>query len=752
MSISAIAAQLYTIQSKKNVPLKTAFGMMVREDLAMRFSVYNLAKIITKSEFLATVAQTAFGARTPLQRKQDEAEQNKEIQEKRFKQFTASSITNLSNKINLLAGITERNTALISGIYSELGAFRMQRRMNVNNFNARAFRIPAPSKTIKAQLEQINSELANLQKKEKRAGVRGVTAKKSPSKEKKEEANLFSQFLPFILSNPKLLALLGVGALKAVGLGTLAAQAYSLYNLPGAAGRIASRIGGKPAYDSPITEQTSQFVDTGIATLGTYTATRAITGAASMFKNRGKSRLAPVSAKDARAQIQGNMQREFMNRGMSSQQAFGKASKRSAQFVKYSAQLKKFKAVDSVFRGLGKRLPAVQLAAVVFELSRMANYTADRSSGMSSQIEYKENMTNSYHNLIENVGMPAMGAALGGLAGTALFPGVGTSIGLFGGALGGWLTTFFLDHREIAEKVFSMIHEDRTEKSRNPITDVPDEDQGGNRGAGGGSGNRGGGGGRGRGPSSNADPSKYPTTAPGPKSGPLSVRNNNPGNLRYYSKFNRPGYVLENALPGPEESFAMFPTPELGVDAMRRQLIVDTRKGMVLSALINKYAPKGDGNDPVEYANTVSRETGVKLNEVIPLDRIRHVMSVMIRVEGKQEAIDYYKPFLQMPSVARPTATPVDQVIPQLPSAMPNTPTQLPPESAPPTADNRTTELEETQVNATAAMMATGRLNQKVAALAERTSNRILSIESLSKNENPGYKHNDPTLNYTMNV
>ena len=752
MSISAIASQLYTIQSKRNVPLKTAFSMIVREDLAMRFSVYNLAKIITKSEFIATIAQTAFGKRTPLQKKQDDAELRRENQNQQFKQFTANSLATLNKKINLLTAITERKTSLINGIYGELGAFRMQRRMTADNFNARAFKIPTANKTVKGQIEKLKEEMELLKKVTPRPKVRGVTAKKNASSKKEMDSSLLGSLLPMLLGNPKLLSILGVGALRSIGLGTLAAQAYSLYNLPGAAGRIASRVGGKPAYESPITEQTSQFVDTGIATLGTYTATRAITGATSMFRNRGKSKLKPVSTVDARAQIQGNMQREFMRRGMPSQQAFGKASKRSAQFVKYSSQLKKFKAVDSVFRGLGKRLPAVQLATVAFELSRMANYTADRSSGMSNQNEYKENMTNSYHNLIDNVGMPAMGAALGGLAGTALFPGVGTSIGLFGGSLGGWLATFFLDNREIAEKVFSMIHEDRTEKSKNPITDVPDEDQGGNRGAGGGSGNRGGGGGRGRGPSSNADPSKYPTTAPGPKSGPLSVRNNNPGNLRYYSNLNRPGYVLENALPGPEESFAMFPTPELGVDAMRRQLIVDTRKGMVLSALINKYAPKGDGNDPVEYANTVSRETGVKLNEVIPLDRIRHVMSVMIRVEGKQEAIDYYKPFLQMPSVARPTATPVDQVIPQLPSAIPNTPTQLPPESAPPTADNRTTELEETQVNATAAMMATGRLNQKVAALAERTSNRILSIESLSKNENPGYKHNDPTLNYAMNV
>jgi hypothetical protein len=481
MSIAAIASQLYTIQQKKNVPLRTAFSMMVREDLAMRFSIYNLTRIVTKSEFLASVAQTAFGERTPLQKKQDAAELKKAEQEKRFKQFTAVSIGNLNKKINLLASITERNTALINGIYGELGAFRMQRRMNINSFNARSVRIPTANKTIKGQIENINKQLETLQKASpgvKPRGARGITAKKTPKqKEKEVESNLFGQFLPFLIKNPKLLAMLGVGALRAVGLGTLAAQAYSVYNLPGALGRISTRAGGKTAYDSPITEQTSQFVDTGIATLGTYTATRAITGAASMIKNRGKGKLTPVSSREARAQIQGNMQRGFMKRGMTSQQAFGKASKRSAQFVKYSAQMRKFKLVDSALRGLGRRLPAVQLATVAFEVSRMSNYTADRASGTISQDQYRESMVNSYQNLIEYVGMPAMGTVLGGLAGTALFPGVGTSIGAFVGTLGGYLGSLLLDERSLAEKVYSMIHEDKVVKPQTePPRDLPSED------------------------------------------------------------------------------------------------------------------------------------------------------------------------------------------------------------------------------------------------------------------------------------
>ena len=85
MSLASIATNLYTIQSRKNVPLKTAFSMMIREDMAMRFSVYNLVRIITKSEFLATVAQTAYGKRTPLQKMQDEEDRKREMNDQKFK-------------------------------------------------------------------------------------------------------------------------------------------------------------------------------------------------------------------------------------------------------------------------------------------------------------------------------------------------------------------------------------------------------------------------------------------------------------------------------------------------------------------------------------------------------------------------------------------------------------------------------------------------------------------------------------------
>ena len=137
MGLASLASTLYSIQSRKNVPLRTAFSMMVREDLATRFSVFNLVKTVTKSEFLATVAHAKYGKKTPLQR-QEEKEKEKErlIQEKkeertrRFEQFTAASIGALKRRVDLLASITEKNNQLINSIYNDIGYSKKQRKLN----------------------------------------------------------------------------------------------------------------------------------------------------------------------------------------------------------------------------------------------------------------------------------------------------------------------------------------------------------------------------------------------------------------------------------------------------------------------------------------------------------------------------------------------------------------------------------------------------------------------------------------------
>jgi hypothetical protein len=124
---------------------------------------------------------------------------------------------------------------------------------------------------------------------------------------------------------------------------------------------------------------------------------------------------------------------------------------------------------------------------------------------------------------------------------------------------------------------------------------------------------------------------------------PISVRNNNPGNLRYYSRYAGPGGVLEGAIPGPEGSFAQFPSPEMGMAAMQRQLQLDTQsRGMTLTQFISKYAPPGDNNDTGAYIANMSRSLGIGPNDRIPPHLIPQLQAAMIRQEGGPAASNYY--------------------------------------------------------------------------------------------------------------
>ena len=124
---------------------------------------------------------------------------------------------------------------------------------------------------------------------------------------------------------------------------------------------------------------------------------------------------------------------------------------------------------------------------------------------------------------------------------------------------------------------------------------------------------------------------------------PVSVRNNNPGNLRYYSRYAGPGGVLEGAIPGPDGSFAQFPSPEMGMLAMQKQLQLDTQsRGMTLTQFISKYAPPGDNNDTGAYVANMSRSLGIGPNDRIPSHLIPQLQSAMIRQEGGPAASNYY--------------------------------------------------------------------------------------------------------------
>ena len=130
MSIASVAQDLYTIQSKKNVSLKTAASILLREELAARFSVYNIVKIVTKSSLLATIAQAKYGKPTPEQKKQQEEEKKDKDRSVLFQRYTLSSIANLNRRVGLLANIVDRNNQLISNLYNEIGHYRGARRIS----------------------------------------------------------------------------------------------------------------------------------------------------------------------------------------------------------------------------------------------------------------------------------------------------------------------------------------------------------------------------------------------------------------------------------------------------------------------------------------------------------------------------------------------------------------------------------------------------------------------------------------------
>jgi hypothetical protein len=114
---------------------------------------------------------------------------------------------------------------------------------------------------------------------------------------------------------------------------------------------------------------------------------------------------------------------------------------------------------------------------------------------------------------------------------------------------------------------------------------------------------------------------------------PLSVRNNNPGNLRFA---NQPG-----ATRG-EGGFAKFNSPEEGIEALRRQVYLDTQsRGLTLSQFIAKYAPPNENNTS-RYVTYVSQQTGLKANEVVPENMIPAVMQAIVRMEGGQAAYSYF--------------------------------------------------------------------------------------------------------------
>ena len=88
---------------------------------------------------------------------------------------------------------------------------------------------------------------------------------------------------------------------------------------------------------------------------------------------------------------------------------------------------------------------------------------------------------------------------------------------------------------------------------------------------------------------------------------------NNPGNIRITSSF-LPGEIRSS-----NSSFKEFSTMKHGFRAMSALLHNYIKNGYnTLNKIINRYAPKGDGNNnPDHYASIVAKNANIKVNQVL---------------------------------------------------------------------------------------------------------------------------------------
>lgn len=660
MSIQSIAAELYTLKSKKNITLSAAFSTMLREELAARLSVYNLVRTVTRSPLLATIAQYKFGKLTPLQKQEQEEENKAKKADFKFKQFTATSIANLNRKINTLAAITQKNTQLIQSLYDQIGSSRFERKTNVMR-SAQAFRVPGRSKTVKAQIAQIQQDIAALSKQKVYTPKKRISPTKSTEQQKKDNSDalggILGKLLPIIASNPRLLALIAGGTAGAISLGSFAMQAYSMAAAPQVGGRLLGRLKGeRGTYTDPITgetrkytdgeEEMSRYMDMGIGVVGAYTAGRVLTSATSMAAKFFKSRAPkPIDVKDElrtmkSASLRGTDFSRFSS--LKNYQVPGAYSvftkkgeirfkdEKTGRFISNAEALKrrgidpseKIKTVSPKLvkflkyaQPILKKLPAVSAAYGVYLLNRIGSKTVDYEEGKLTHAQFKEAVIPMYGDLIETIGISAFTTILGALGGTLVGGPFGTIAGAATGFLGGAafsIASMFLDDPSNgrwtdwgAEKIFDLIYHDKK------TIDV-------------------------------SSPAAKAGQAAAPGTGPRSVRNNNPGNLRYSPNLVKPGYVLEKAVGADSGGFAIFATPQDGLEAMEKQVRLDTQtRGMTLSQFVNKYAPPNE-NDTNKYTKFVSDRTGLMANDRIPSSKIPEVMNAMILMEGGRSASQYY--------------------------------------------------------------------------------------------------------------
>ncbi|MCF9034192.1 hypothetical protein [Acinetobacter nectaris] len=149
---------------------------------------------------------------------------------------------------------------------------------------------------------------------------------------------------------------------------------------------------------------------------------------------------------------------------------------------------------------------------------------------------------------------------------------------------------------------------------------------------------------------------------------PYGERNNNPGNMEFKNQKNA---KLD---PSSSHNFAIFKTPQDGIDAMRRQLgIYDKRGTNSIQAIIKTWAPEFENNTKA-YIATVARKLGVNADQKLNMNDptvLKELMKAIVTVEQGRNSYpeSMYQHAVQAnlktvaPSSTHKTSTHIGQVV-----------------------------------------------------------------------------------------
>lgn len=120
---------------------------------------------------------------------------------------------------------------------------------------------------------------------------------------------------------------------------------------------------------------------------------------------------------------------------------------------------------------------------------------------------------------------------------------------------------------------------------------------------------------------------------------PRGIRNNNPLNIRYNPRNNWVGQT------GNDGQFCKFSAPKYGIRAAVRVLkkYAGTDGKTTVFEIINKWAPRADGNNTEKYIEAVCNAMAIKPTDTIDVhqrDTVVRLLFYMARVECTEKALD----------------------------------------------------------------------------------------------------------------